>query len=37
MNSDPALTLAQHVCQTRFADLPTAAVVATKGDSWTPC
>jgi 2-methylcitrate dehydratase PrpD len=32
MNSDPALILAQHVCQTRFSDLPSAVVVASKRD-----
>ena len=29
---DPALTLAEHVCRTRFVDLPASAVVATKRD-----
>jgi 2-methylcitrate dehydratase PrpD len=32
MNADPALTLAQHVCGTSFADLPDDAVIATKRD-----
>jgi len=32
MAADPALTLAQHVCQTTFAALPDAAVRATKRD-----
>lgn len=32
MPADPALTLAEHVCRTTFADLPEAAVTATKRD-----
>lgn len=32
MAADPALTLAEHVCRTRFADLPSEAVIATKRD-----
>src|ERR671931_2488092 len=32
MNVDPALTLAEHVCRTTFADLPDAAIVAAKRD-----
>jgi 2-methylcitrate dehydratase PrpD len=29
---DPVVTLAEHVCRTRFADLPASAVMATKRD-----
>jgi len=29
MNVDPALTLAEHVCRTTFADLPNAALETT--------
>jgi 2-methylcitrate dehydratase PrpD len=32
MDVDPALTLAEHVCRTTFADLPDAAIVAAKHD-----
>ena len=32
MPTDPAMTLAEHVCQTPFADLPREAVLATKRD-----
>jgi 2-methylcitrate dehydratase PrpD len=32
MNVDPALTLAEHVCRTTFADLPDVAIVAAKRD-----
>jgi 2-methylcitrate dehydratase PrpD len=32
MNVNPALTLAEHVCRTTFADLPKAAVIAAKRD-----
>jgi 2-methylcitrate dehydratase PrpD len=32
MNADPALTLGQHVCGTRFADLSDDAVIAAKRD-----
>jgi hypothetical protein len=32
MNIDPALTPAEHVCRTTFADLPDAAVIAAKRD-----
>jgi 2-methylcitrate dehydratase PrpD len=32
MPADPALTLAEHVCRTAFADLPEAAVTAAKRD-----
>jgi 2-methylcitrate dehydratase PrpD len=32
MNVDPAVVLAEHVCHTRFTDLPPAAVTATKRD-----
>jgi hypothetical protein len=33
MAADPALTLAEHVCQTTFAALPDSAVRATRRDS----
>jgi 2-methylcitrate dehydratase PrpD len=32
MNADPAVILAEHVCHTNFADLPQAAMIATKRD-----
>ncbi len=32
MHDDPALTLAQHVCETSFTDLPNDAVIAAKRD-----
>ena len=32
MNADPAFRLSEHVCRTSFANLPEAAVIATKRD-----
>jgi 2-methylcitrate dehydratase PrpD len=32
MSTDPALTLAEHVCRTSFSDLPEPAAIATKRD-----
>src|SRR3989441_6342090 len=32
MPADPALTLAEHICQTTFAALPASTVCATKRD-----
>jgi 2-methylcitrate dehydratase PrpD len=32
MDVDPALTLAEHVCRTTFADLPDAAIIAAERD-----